>query len=114
MIFCDCTSTLYSLLIATARKYIFEHHESLPLQLQSGNTKSFIVTLQNILSSGTPSRENRYPSKHDPKCENEDKSSSVWMPVSKEKHDLSPSLNTFTKKKKNFNKKKMNNNPKPI
>lgn len=77
MIFCDCTSTFYSLLIATARKYIFEHHESLPLQLQSGNTKSFIVTLQNILSSETPSRENRYPSKHDPKCENEDKSSSV-------------------------------------
>lgn len=28
MILCDCTSTLYSLFIATARKIDFKHHES--------------------------------------------------------------------------------------
>lgn len=45
MVLCDCTSTLYSLFIATARKIDFQHRESLPLQLQSGKTKYFLVPL---------------------------------------------------------------------
>lgn len=39
-----------SLFIARARKIDFQHHKSLPLQLQSGKTQYFFVPLQNILS----------------------------------------------------------------
>ena len=81
MVFCDCTSTLYSLFVATARKIDFQHHESLPLQLQSGKTKYFFqfIIKYFVRTSGTPSRKN--PSKWKMQLKG-DKSIGVRMPVS--------------------------------